>query len=157
MAVEPLFNWQDIDRSQVAVTPERIGELNPQSGPMRQLDHLIWVNDTFDQVVGVKQVGQDEFWVPHHIPGRPLFPGVLMIEAGAQLSSVLFHLRHDRGAFLGFTRCNNVTFRTQVLPGDTLYLIGNQKKYNPRRMVCDVQGWVNETMAFEVEITGMVV
>lgn len=157
MPIAPLFKWDEIDRSQVAVTPERVQEMNPQSGPMRQLDHVIWTSDTANELLGVKNVREDEFWVPHHIPGRPLLPGVLMIEAGAQLSSILFQLQRGSSDFLGFTRCDNVTFRHQVVPGDSLYLLCQCVKLNPRRMICNTQGWVEQDLAFEAQITGMVV
>jgi len=130
--------------------------MNPQSGPMRQLDEVIWIRDDHAEAVGIKHVRDDEFWVPHHIPGRPLMPGVLMIEAGAQLASVMFHMRGGN-KFFGFTRCNDIIFRSQVVPGDDLLLLGKQVKYNHRRMICDVQGWVGDVIAFEAQVTGMVV
>ena len=156
MPTAPLFDIRSIDRTTVAVPPDRIAEMNPQSGPMRQLDEVIWIRDDFEQALGIKRVRDDEFWVPHHIPGRPLLPGVLMIEAGAQLASVMFHMRGNN-KFLGFTRCDNVVFRSQVVPGVDLMLLGQQVRFNPRRMVCDVQGWVGDEIAFEAQITGMVV
>ncbi|MCH6550662.1 MAG: beta-hydroxyacyl-ACP dehydratase, partial [Planctomycetes bacterium] len=48
---------------------------------MRQLDYVIWRTQDASQGLGVKHVGDDEFWVPGHIPGRPLMPGVIMLEA----------------------------------------------------------------------------
>ncbi len=156
MPTAPLFDISAINRDGVAISPERIGEMNPQSGPMRQLDKVLWVRDDLVEALGTKQVRDDEFWVPHHIPGRPLMPGVLMLEAGAQLASVMFRLRGS-DKFFGFTRCDDVVFRSQVVPGDELLLLGQQVKYNPRRMICNVQGWVGREIAFEAQITGMVV
>lgn len=155
MPSEPLFDWQNIDLSRTAISAEEVAAYNPQSGPMRQLDRVIWHNEDQTQFVGIKQVRDDEFWIPHHIPGRPLMPGVLMIEAAAQLASVAFQCRIDQNGFLGFTRCDDVIFRHQVVPGDTLYLLSRDVKFSKRRLVSQTQGWVNGTMAFEALITGM--
>lgn len=158
MAGEPLIDLAKIDLNAVAVSPERVGELNPQSGDMRQLDHVIWVSDDCTAIVGVKQVHDREFWVSGHIPGRPLLPGVLMIEAAAQTASASFRLRTGEERFLAFTRLDDVAFRAQVVPGDTLYLLAVEHKYSARRFVCRAQGVVNnQAIAFDAMITGMVV
>ena len=79
MASELLFDFDSIDKNAIAMTHEAVGAFLPQTGPMRMLDHVVWMDkDTFVGL-GVKKVRHDEFWVPHHIPGRPLLPGVLML------------------------------------------------------------------------------
>ena len=157
MPVQLLFELDDIDLSEVAVSAERVGQINPQGGHMRHLDHMIWTNDDATCGLGVKSVGLDEFWIAGHIPGRPLLPGVLQIEACGQLCSVLQHLRNpDLNAFLGFTRCTDVSFRGAVVPGDTLLLLARELKSGRRRFVCKAQGVVNGSIVMEATITGMV-
>ncbi|MCH8260443.1 MAG: beta-hydroxyacyl-ACP dehydratase [Planctomycetes bacterium] len=158
MAASPLFDLAELDLTQVAVSSQRVGEINPHAGHMRQLDHVIWLTDDFRNAVGVKHVRDDEFWVPGHVPGRPLFPGVLMIEAAAQLCSLTQRLRPDIHAdmFIGFTRCDDVVFRGQVVPGDTLYLLAKLLSRRPRRFTSAAQGIVNGSLVFEATITGMV-
>jgi 3-hydroxyacyl-[acyl-carrier-protein] dehydratase len=95
--------------------------------------------------------------VAGHIPGRPIYPGVLMIEAAAQISSILYHINADVNHFMGFTRCDNCSFRGQVLPGDTLALVSIIRKFQRRRFVCDAQGYVDGKFIFEVQITGMMI
>ena len=158
MAASPLFDLAKLDLTQVAVSWQRVGEINPHAGHMRQLDHVIWLTDDFRNAVGVKHVRDDEFWVPGHVPGRPLFPGVLMIEAAAQLCSLTQRLRPDIHAdmFIGFPRCEDVVFRGQVVPGDTLYLLAKLLSHRPRRFTSAAQGIVNGSLVFEATITGMV-
>lgn len=151
-----LFDIDSIDLTQVAISPEEVGRLNPQCGDMRHLDHVVWVNDAATEIVGIKQVRDDEFWVPGHIPGRPLLPGVLQIEAAAQLCSIMQHTKSGRDDFIGFTRCDKVAFRGQVVPGDTFVLLAKETSYRPRRFVSESQGLVNGTLVFEATITGMV-
>lgn len=160
MQIEPLFDLTAIDLDAVALSPDRVGEMNPQSGDMRHLDHVIWYSRDAGQILGVKYVRDDEFWVPGHIPGRPLLPGVIMIEAGAQLASIAFRLKTNNEVdFLAFTRMTDVAFRSQVVPGDRLYLLNKEIECKPRRFTSRVQGIVNnfEAIAFEATISGIVV
>ena len=153
----PLFDISGIDRSGVAVSADQVAQINPQRGDMRQLDHVIWTSDTLSEALGVKKIRDDEFWVPYHIPGRPLMPGVLMIEAGAQLCSVQFKCRTKEPRFLGFSRCDDVSFRGQVVPGDTLYLLAKEVDFRARRFIAICQGMVDDKIVFEAKITGMVI
>ena len=158
MAASPLIDISSIDMGQVVVSADRVGELNPQQGPMRQVDHLIWLSDNFTSGLGVKFISDSEFWVSGHIPGRPLMPGVLMIEAAAQMCSLLQMLRaHNvKNRFIGFTRCDDVAFRGKVVPGDTLHLMAVERKASRRRFTSAAQGWVNDQLVLEATITGMV-
>jgi 3-hydroxyacyl-[acyl-carrier-protein] dehydratase len=153
--VQLLYDISTIDKDAVYASAEEIGRLNPQCGPMRQLDHVIWFSEDRMTVLGVKFVRHDEFWVAGHIPGRPLYPGVLMIEAAAQLSSVLQRVKYPGLGFLGFTRCDETSFRGQVVPGDTLYLLAHEVLSGRRRFACKVQGIVADRIVFESLITGM--
>ena len=150
-----LFDIDDIDPKAVAVSYEEVGHLNPQCGDMRHLHHVIWMSEDRSQALGIKYVRENEFWVPGHIPGRPLLPGVIMIEAAAQLSSVTYQKKANRHLFLGFIRCDNVTFRGQVVPGDDMYLLAKEVDFGARRFVYDAQGVVNGRLVFEAQITGM--
>lgn len=151
-----LIDFGALDLDQIAVTADEVGRINPQCGDMRQLDHVIWLNADASEGIGVKHVREDEFWVRGHIPGRPLLPGVLMIEAAAQLSSILYHKKTREDRFVGFTRCDKVAFRGQVVPGDTFYLLAREVSFKRRRFICDTQGVVNSRLVFEGTITGMV-
>jgi len=155
MAIEPLLDLSTIDLSNVVISAAKVGEMIPQTGDMRQLDYIAYVSDNKQTAVGIKEVNKDEFWIEGHIPGRPIYPGVLMIEAAAQLSSVLYHLNAEVNRFMGFTRCDNCSFRGQVAPGDTLAIISIIRKFQRRRFVCDAQGYVDGKFIYEVQVTGM--
>ena len=72
MANELLIDLNSIDLNAVALDQATVDKLLPQTGPMRQLDHVIWHDEQFTCGVAVKHIRHDEFWVPYHIPGRPL-------------------------------------------------------------------------------------
>ncbi len=157
MPVQLLFDIASIDKSVVVGTTADVERVNPQAGHMRHLDQIIWHDDQMVCLLGVKFVRHDEFWVPGHIPGRPLYPGVLMIEAAAQTSSYLQRIKYKNLGFLGFTRCDDTSFRGQVVPGDTLYLLAKEISSSARRFTCLAQGVVNDRIVFETKITGMTI
>lgn len=128
----------------------------PHRETMALLDAVIWHQPNFSQGVAIKHVRHDEFWVSGHFPGRPILPGVLMVEAGAQLASFLFHGRRNDDCIAGFTRIENAVFRGQVLPGQELILLAREVRYQPRRFISDIQGVVEDRLVFESRITGMV-
>ena len=157
MPIEPLIDITSIDLENVVISEEEVGNMNPQVGDMRQLDYIAFVSENKQTAVGIKKVKEDEFWVSGHIPDRPIYPGVLMIEAAAQASSILYHLNANSNHFMGFTRCDNCSFRGQVLPGTTLAIVSIIRKFQRRRFVCDVQGYVDSQFVFEAKITGMMI
>lgn len=157
MAATLLFPLDQIDRSQTLCDKAEIDRYLPQSGHMRMIDRVIWISELGTSAFGERIIRDDEFWVEGHIPGRPIFPGVLMIEAAAQLCSIA-HTRLGRTTgFLGFTRCDDVVFRGQVVPGDHFYLLSKEVSYNVRRFVSQTQGIVNDKLVFEATITGMAI
>lgn len=93
----------------------------------------------------------------HHVPGRPLFPGVLMIETAAQLCSYLTHTLHTGDPFVGLTGVDNVKYRGTVEPPCRFVVVGKLLKASSRRTRTAMQGFVDGAMVFEAVITGMVV
>src|SRR5438105_4459321 len=121
-----LFDIIPLDLSHEVFDQEAIRELNPQRGDMEHLNGIVYAEPGLGRIIGYKDVRSDEFWVPGHIPGRPLLPGVIMIEAGAQLAS--FYTRKFEGweGFVGFGGVDECKFRMQVVPGQRLYLLGQK-------------------------------
>lgn len=155
MASETIIDLSKIDLNSRLPVAEELDRFLPQTGHMRMCDGIIWHDERPDKGVGFKVARPDEFWVAGHIPGRPLMPGVLIIEAAAQLASYLNTKSGRVEGFLGFTRCDDVSFRGQVLPGDTLYLMASLIDCNRRRFVSHCQGVVNGKLVFDGKITGM--
>ena len=157
MASALLFDFSGIDLSQTICDSKGLDAFLPQTGPMRQCDRIVWVSDNFRQCIGMKEVRHDEFWCEHHIKGRPLYPGVLMIESSAQCASWLFRARFPALGFLGFLRCDEAVFRGQVVPGDQFVILANEIEANSRRFISQVQGVVRGKLVFEAKITGMAI
>lgn len=150
-----LFDIVGIDLDRVKYDIAEVESINPHRGAMRLLDGIIHDENNYLKAVAFHDVRKDEFWVEGHIPGRPLFPGVLMIEAAAQLASFMTIKRNPQIKFLGFAGVDKVKFRGQVVPGDRLIILAEALETRPRRHICAAQGLVNGTMVFEAIITGM--
>ncbi len=155
MAPPLLFDIGRIDLDHVEDDIAGIEKINLQRGHMRMLDGVIYFDRQVGHAIAYKDVRDDEFWVAGHIPGRPLLPGVLMIEAGAQLASYML-ISHDPSIeFLGFVGCEEVKFRGAVGPGDRLMILGEALEMKPRRCICKVQALVDGSLVFEAKIKGM--
>ncbi len=149
-----LFDLASIDLDHVLFGPEEIRKINPQRGDMEHLDAVIWVDPSQNGLVGKKVIRDDEFWVPGHIPGRPLLPGVIMIEAAAQLACFYTKRYVGLDGFIGFGGTGETKFRMEVRPGQTLYLLAKHTWTRHRRVGSKVQGMVNGQLVFETEIIG---
>jgi len=155
MAPPLLVDLSRIDLARVVVPLSGIRECNPHRFEMEMLSGIIHIDTAAGEIVAYKDVRANEFWVRGHIPGRPLMPGVLMIEAAAQMSSFYYKYVQKDPRFLGFGGVDGVKFRGQVVPGDRLLLVGKVVEIRNRRAVFDTQGVVGDRLAFEARITGM--
>jgi 3-hydroxyacyl-[acyl-carrier-protein] dehydratase len=149
-----LFDLSKIDLSKIVIDKKAIEEVNPQRFEMQQLDGIIWYNKEKFLILGYKDITENEFWVRGHIPGRPLMPAVIMIEAAAQLSSVFVKKVYELPGFIGFMSIDEAHFRRPVDPGSRLYLLGHITTFKSRKYVCAVQGIINGTMVFDTIIAG---
>ncbi len=136
---------------------DAIREMNPQRFEMEQLTSILYEDVERNICAALKDVTDDEFWVRGHMPGMPLMPGVVMLEAAAQLSS-FFTQKYDLlgAAMVGFGGVDDVRFRGVVTPGDKLILMVELLKVRRGRMiVAAFQGVVDGTLVLEGTLRGI--
>jgi 3-hydroxyacyl-[acyl-carrier-protein] dehydratase len=151
-----LFDLSQIDLNQEPIfDKEAICKVNLQRYEMQQLDGVLWYDKDRFLVLGYKDVSEQEFWVRGHIPGRPLMPAVIMIEAAAQLSSFFVKQVYEVGGFIGFAGIDGAKFRAPVEPGHRLYLLGHITQFKRRKYTCAVQGIVDDLMVFDAVVSGL--
>ena len=99
---------------------DKIMQILPHRHPFLFIDKILKITD--NSIVGLKYVSPDESYFKGHFPGRPVMPGVLQIEAMAQVGGVLvLNTFPDPENYLTFFgRIENAKFKRPVEPGDTL-------------------------------------
>jgi 3-hydroxyacyl-[acyl-carrier-protein] dehydratase len=101
-----------------------IMKILPHRPPFLMVDRIIEL-ETGKRIVGLKNVSINEPFFPGHFPGHPVMPGVLIIEAMAQVACVLAILSSDesvRSKVTYFAGIDRAKFRKPVFPGDQLRL-----------------------------------
>ena len=154
---ELLFDLAGIDLNHVLADIETIRKYNPQRFEMEQLTAIVHEDPVKFRCVGYKDLTPDDFWVRGHMPGMPLMPGVIMLEAIAQMCSY-FVQKYDLlgAAMVGFGGLEDVRFRDPVIPGDRLYLLCELEKVRRGRMIVSkFQGVVNGSVSVEGVLKGV--
>jgi UDP-3-O-[3-hydroxymyristoyl] N-acetylglucosamine deacetylase/3-hydroxyacyl-[acyl-carrier-protein] dehydratase len=105
---EPLYNINDIEK------------MLPHRFPFLMVDKIMEINE--DSIWGVKNITMNEPIFTGHFPGNPVFPGVLQIEAMAQVGGIFALSKVDEPHLYStyFMKINNVKFKQKVLPGDSV-------------------------------------
>lgn len=113
MGIEP----QDIIGKVLDI--KMIQKILPHRYPFLLVDRIVEVSEK--RVVGIKNVTINEPFFQGHFPGHPIMPGVLMLEAMAQVGGVAVLTKPENvGKLAYFLSINNAKFRKPVVPGDTL-------------------------------------
>ena len=149
-----------IDFGKFVLTKSQIEQLIPHRGVMSLLDGIVWHSADWMQCMGLKCVRDDEFWCAGHFPDKPTFPGVLMVEAAAQLAAYAFLAHTGDSRICLFLRIENCVFRNALSPGQNLYILNSGVKRQRKRFVTDVMGLIDGPTgktAFSATLTGMTV
>lgn len=97
-----------------------IQKLIPHRYPFLLVDKIIEM-EPGKSAIGIKNVTINEPFFQGHFPGQPIMPGVLIIEAMAQVAAITcMGLEENKGKLGVFTGIDNCKFRRQVVPGDTI-------------------------------------
>ena len=112
----------DLPPSSPLLSAEQIMGLLPHRYPFALVDRVI-EHDPGKRALALKNVTMNEPQFQGHFPGRPLMPGVLIVEAMAQVGGIIVTQMPDlpKGLFV-FAGIDNVRFRRPVVPGDQLII-----------------------------------
>jgi len=143
--------------SDAVIDISRIQKILPHRYPFLLVDKVVDIEgDTW--IKGIKNVTFNEHFFQGHFPGTPIMPGVLIVEAMAQVSGLLFAQRLElTGKLAVLLSMDNVKLRKAVVPGDQLVLIAESSRLKKRTAQCQCKAMVGDTVVAEAQIRFMLV
>ena len=150
-----LYDLDTIDPQRVLYTREQIYARLPQRFEFEQLDGILHMDHDALVAVAYREVRPDEWWARGHVPGNPIFPGVLMLETAAQLAAFMTKYIREYHGFVAFGGVDRCKFRGAVIPPARIYMICHQIENRNRRIAGECQAIVDGKLVFEATITGL--
>lgn len=146
-------------KSQTAYVPqkeelstEEIMQILPHRYPFLLVDKIVYL-EKGKKAVGIKSVTANEYFFQGHFPGRPIMPGVLIVEAMAQVGGVLMlACEEHKGKLAYFMAANNIKFRRTVVPGDQLVIEVVSGKIRSKTGTVHTKASVNGKVVAEAEL-----
>ncbi|MBL9079897.1 MAG: beta-hydroxyacyl-ACP dehydratase [Planctomycetes bacterium] len=154
---QPLVDLNALDLSRDVLPQEELRSLLPHRGTFQLLDGICHFDRERKLAVGYKDWTADAWWAKDHVPGKPIMPGVLMIEGAAQIATVLIKLTSEWeiDRFIGLAGLNEVRFRGMIVPPARMYFVSGDMKVSGRRLArMPAQAFCNGQMTLELELLG---
>lgn len=153
----PAIDLATLDLTRPIAGIEDIRAVNPHRHEFEMLTAVVHLDAAKHLIVGYKDLLPTDFWARGHMPGFPLFPGVLMCEAAAQLCGYYYTTQKvgDPDVLLGLGGLDETRFVRSVRPGERLVLVGTGVKVHRRLTRFRVFGYVGTEKAFETLVTGV--
>ena len=135
-----------------AFEAHEILEILPHRYPFMLVDRILECDDE-KRIVGIKNLTFNELFFQGHFPGKPVMPGVLQMEAMAQVAGILLNrLFNGEGKISYFAAIDNARFRIPVVPGDQLRMEIDIIKAKPRLSKVHAKAFVGDKLASSADL-----
>ena len=126
----------------------------PHRYPFLFVDKIIEIDLEKPSIIGIKNVTFNEAFFQGHFPGAPIMPGVLLLEALAQVGGILVYQKGFQDKIAVFLNITQAKFRNPVKPGDVLYLHAEGVYFGPKGGRVKARALINnEKVAVDAEIS----
>ncbi len=154
----PLVDLSALNLAEDVIPQAEIRELLPHDHEFRLIDGVCFLDLEESVIVAYKDWGPNPWWARGHVPGRPIMPGVLMIEGCAQASSILMKRRNDGwdpNRFIGLGGVDDARFRGVVTPPCRVYFVAKTGLQTHRVARYPAQAFAGNRLVFEMELLGV--
>ena len=150
--------------SKSILSAEEIQKILPHRYPFQLLDRVIErsvgpnpPSREGGHAVAIKNVTINEQFFQGHFPGRPIMPGVLIVEAMAQASALSCYRDGEKAMSVMIASIEKVKFRRPVVPGDQLRLVAKVKRDRGKMILFGCEAFVDDQLAAQADILAHVV
>jgi len=132
---------------------QEILDILPHRYPFMLVDRIVEFDKENDRIVGIKNLTFNETFFQGHFPGAPVMPGVLQLEAMAQVAGIMLNLRGgNEGKIAFFMSINNAKFRKPVMPGDQLRMEIVGDRIRSRMASVKAKAYVDDVLVSEADL-----
>ena len=125
----------------------------PHRYPFLLVDKIVEFDLENERIVGIKNMTFNELFFQGHFPDNPVMPGVLQLEAMAQVAGVLLNSREgNEGRTAFFMSINNAKFRRMVVPGDQLRMVIEGDRIRKRMASVKAKAYVGDDLVCEADL-----